>query len=106
MANPKQVYITIDWQELGPVDRSGRRLWRRERKVYTCEDYPEILPCNNSNCEAGGFNIGDRIAALLASGESYEQNSLVCCNAVHKDPDKRCLHVIAYSIACIRFNQQ
>ena len=102
MANQKQVYITIDWQEQGPLEATGRRLWRKERRVCTPDDYPEQLPCNNPNCKEGGFEIGDKIAALLASGENNEQNSLICRNAIHKDRSERCLHTIIYSIACIR----
>jgi hypothetical protein len=102
MANPKQVYITIEWQEQGPLETTGRQLWRKERKVCSLEDYPKKLPCNNPECEEGGFDIGDKIAALLASGENNEQNSLICCNAINKDRSKRCLHNITYSIACVR----
>jgi hypothetical protein len=102
MANPRQVYFVIEWQEQGPLDATGRRQWRKARKVCTIEDYPRVLPCHNLDCEEGGFDIGDRIVALLASGEKNEQNSLICHNAIHKDPSKRCLHIIAYSIACIR----
>jgi hypothetical protein len=102
MANPKQVYITIEWQEQGPLEATGRRLWRKERKVCTVDDYPGLLPCNNPDCEDGGFDIGDKILALLNSVENNEQNSLICRNAVHKDRNKRCLHIISYSIACIR----
>ncbi len=102
MTNSKQVYVTIEWQEQGPLEATGRRLWRKERKVCTIEDYPRVLPCNNPECEGGGFEIGDKIIALLASGENNEQNSLICRNAIHKDRSKRCLHIITYSIACIR----
>jgi hypothetical protein len=102
MANPEKVYITMEWHEQGPLDVTGRRLWRKERTVCTIEDYPRVLPCNNPDCEEGGFDIGDRIVALLNSGENNEQNSLICRNAIHYDPSKRCLHIIAYSIACIR----
>jgi hypothetical protein len=91
----------MEWQEQGPLKTTGRH-WRKERKVYTNEDYPWILPCNNPDCEQGGFDIGTRIAALLASAKNQEQNSLVCHNAIHQDRSKRCLHIIAYSIACIR----
>lgn len=102
MANLKQIYITIEWQEQGPMEATGRRLWRKERRVCTLEDYPQVLPCNNPDCKEGGFDIGDKIVALLASGENNEQNSLICRNAIHKDRSKRCLHIITYSIACIR----
>ena len=102
MANPKQVYITIEWQEQGPLETTGRQMWRKERKVCSLDDYPQQLPCNNPECEDGGFDIGEKIAALLASGENNEQNSLICHNAIHKDRSKRCLHIITYSIACVR----
>src|SRR5262245_12964270 len=102
MANSKQVYITIEWQEQGPLETTGRQLWLKERKVCALEDYPQRLPCHNSECEDGGFDIGDKIATLLASGENNEQNSLICRNAINKDRTKRCLHIITYSIACIR----
>lgn len=102
MANSKQVYITIEWQEQGPLEASGRQLWLKERKVCALDDYPKRLPCNNPQCEDGGFDIGDKIATLLESGENNEQNSLICRNAINKDRTKRCLHIITYSIACIR----
>ncbi len=102
MTTPKPVYITLDWQEQGPLEASGRRLWRKGRKVCTPTDYPKLLPCNNPKCENGGFEIGDRIANLLASYQDSEQNSLICRNAIHEDRSKRCLHTIIYSIACIR----
>jgi hypothetical protein len=107
MANPKQVYLMIAWQEQGPLDVTGRRRWRKEQKVCTNEDYPQLLPCHNPECEEGGFDIGDRIVALLASEKNHEQNSLICHNAVHKNRRKRCLHTIAYAITCIRpYHQQ
>jgi hypothetical protein len=96
----------MEWQEQGPLDITGRRLWRQERKVCTIEDYPRLLPCHNPACGGGGFNIGDKIVALLASGENNEQNSLICLNAIHEDRSKRCLHIVAYSIACIRPHQR
>lgn len=102
MTNPKQVYITIEWQEQGPLESTGRRLWRRERKVYTVEDYPQRIPCNNPHCEDGGFDIGEKIALLLSSQENNEQNSLICRNAINKERQKHCLHIITYSIACVR----
>ncbi len=103
MTNPKQVYITIEWQEQGPLEEAtGRRLWRKERKVCSLDDYPQLLPCNNPDCEGGGFDIGDKVVALLESGENNEQNSLICRNAINKDRSKRCLHIITYSIACVR----
>jgi hypothetical protein len=102
MTNSKQVYLVIEWQEQGPLDSMGQRLWYKERVVGTTENYPRLLPCHNPECESGGFDIGDKIVALLASGENNELNSLICRQAVHKDHSKRCLHIIAYSIACIR----
>lgn len=102
MSNSKQVYITIEWQEQGPLEATGRRLWRRERKVCTPDDYPQSIPCNNPDCEGGGFDIGEKIAALLSSEENNEQNSLICHNAINKERLKRCLHIITYSIACVR----
>jgi hypothetical protein len=94
----RPVYITVEWQEQGPLDTPGSRLWREDRLVCTPYDYPELLPCSNPECEGGGFEIGDRIAALLASGRNSEQNSLVCRNAIDNDRNKRCLHTIIYSI--------
>lgn len=102
MADQKPVYITLVWQEQGPQEVAGYRLWRQERKVYASSEYPGQLPCSNPHCKNGGFNIGDRIAVLLASGQNSEQNSLICHNAIHPDRTKRCLHVIAYTITCVR----
>jgi hypothetical protein len=102
MAIQKSVYITLDWQEQGPLETSGHRLWRKGRKVCTPIDYPTLLPCSNPECEDGGFGIGDRIAALLDSGKDSDQNSLICRNAINENRSKRCLHTIIYSIACIR----
>lgn len=102
METKKPVYITLDWQEQGPLETSGQRLWKKGRQVCTPDDYPQRLPCNNPDCENGGFEIGSRIAALLASGKDSEQNSLICRNAIHEDRSRRCLHTIIYSIACIR----
>lgn len=102
MTSQRPVYITLEWQEQGPLETTGRRLWREGRKVCTPYDYPELLSCSNPECEDGGFEIGDRIAALLDSGKSAEQNSLVCRNAIDKDRTKRCLHTIIYTISCVR----
>jgi hypothetical protein len=86
MASHRPVYITIEWQEQGPLETPGSRLWREDRLV--CTPY----------CHGGGFEIGDRVAALLASDRNTEQNSLVCRNAIDLDRSKRCLHTIIYSI--------
>jgi hypothetical protein len=59
MINQKQIYITIEWQEQGPMENSGHRLWREDRKVYTHLNYPDRLECHNPDCEDGGFEIGD-----------------------------------------------
>jgi hypothetical protein len=96
------VYITVEWQEQGPLETPGSQLWREERMVCTPYDYPEILPCSNPNCEDGGFEIGDRVAELLGSGKVSDQNSLVCRNAIDNDRSKRCLHTIIYSITRVR----
>lgn len=101
MINQKHVYVTLSWQEQGPMETSGHRLWREDRKVFTATNYPDRLACHNPHCEDGGFDIGDRIAALLNSGKSSEQNSLICRNAIHHDRSKRCLHTIIYSISCV-----
>lgn len=101
MASQKHVYITLEWQEQGPMEMTGQRLWREDRKVFTHANYPQTLPCHNPNCEEGGFEIGDRIAALLDSGKMSEQNSLICRNAIHTDRNRRCQHTILYSITCI-----
>jgi hypothetical protein len=102
VTSQRPVYITLEWQEQGPLETTGRRLWREERMVCTPYDYPKELPCSNPECQGGGFEIGDRIAALLASGKNSEQNSLVCRNAIYKDRTKRCLHTIIYTITCVR----
>jgi hypothetical protein len=102
MSNKELVYITLEWQEQGPLDDSGRRMLQEGRGVYSPFEYPQTVSCSNPDCEDGGFEIGDRIAALLASDRESEQNSLVCRNAIHPDRDKRCLHTIVYSISCVR----
>ena len=96
----KDVYITLDWQEHGPMDAYGHRPEWRGREV-SMRDFPAKLSCHNPRCEKGGFDIGDKIAALLTSRESFEQNSLVCSNAINPDRAKRCTHTISYSISCI-----
>jgi hypothetical protein len=95
-------FITLSWQELVPPKHHGYRLWGKERKIYSPIEYPEELPCNNPECQGGGFSIGDRIFDLLISDQDGEQNSLICRNAIHQDRTKRCLHTILYSIAHIR----
>jgi hypothetical protein len=96
------VFITLDWIEQGPLDpATGQRFWQKGRKICTPTEYPQRLLCHNPGCEDGGFEIGEKIAALLKSGMDSEQNSLVCLNAVHEDRAKRCLHIILYSIICI-----
>jgi hypothetical protein len=96
------IYITLEWQEQGPLETPGSRLWHEGRMVCTPYDYPEQLPCSNPECTDGGFEIGDRIAGLLASGNTSDQNSLVCRNAIVSDRTKRCLHTIIYSITRVR----
>lgn len=96
----RDIYITLDWQEHGPMDANGRRPQWQGREV-SARNYPTSLSCHNPKCENGGFDIGDKIAALLASGEAFEQNSLVCSNAVNPDHTKRCTHTISYSISRI-----
>lgn len=98
----QQLFITIDWQEYGPLDSSGQRLWRRERLACSGESYPQRLPCHNPACAAGGFEIGEKIAELLASGEQDAFNSLICRQATPQAGQTRCLHVITYSITCVR----
>jgi len=100
----KNIYITIDWQEQNIIDDTNRRkVWNKEREVCFSHNYPQLLPCNNPKCKnGGGFEIGERIRNLLASGNDSEQNSLICRNAIHPDRDKRCLHTIIYTIVCIR----
>lgn len=96
------VYITLEWREEGPVDaNTNQRFWQKERKVYAFTDYPNQLLCHNPNCQNGGFAIGPKIAALLASDIDTEQNSLICINALHADRAKRCLHTIVYSLVCV-----
>jgi hypothetical protein len=98
MTSQRPVYVTVEWQEQGPLETPGSRLWREDRLVCTPYDYPEMLPCSNPQCQGGGFEIGERIAALLASDKASEQNSLVCRNAIDTDRSRRCLHTIIYSI--------
>ena len=99
MASQRPIYITLEWQEQGPLEKTpGSRLWRDERLVCTPYDYPELIPCSNPDCDNGGFEIGDRIVSLLGSDRTSEQNSLVCRNAIDSDRSKRCLHTIIYSI--------
>jgi len=95
-------YIVLEWQEQGLLQTAGRQLWRQGRMVCAPNDCPQRLPCSNPECEGGGFELGDRVAALLASGKNSEQNSLICRNAIHQDRAKRCLHTIIYSVACVR----
>jgi hypothetical protein len=95
------VVINLEWQERGPLEDNGQRLWRKGRKVCTPSDYPEKLPCHNPQCECGGFEIGKRIAELLASRKFSEENSLICTNAIHEDRNKRCLHTIIYTITAV-----
>ena len=102
MMSQRPVYITLEWQEQGPLDTPGSRLWRDDRMVCTPYDYPDQLSCSNPDCEDGGFEIGERIADLLDSNKNSEQNSLVCRNAIDSDRNKRCLHTIIYSITCVR----
>jgi hypothetical protein len=102
MTRQTSVYITLDWQEQGPLEISGHRLWQKGRQVCTPGDYPQRLPCHNPECIGGGFDIGERVAKLLDSGKDSEQNSLICRNAINEDRSQRCLHTIIYSIACIR----
>jgi hypothetical protein len=101
MVDRKHLYITLDWQEQGPMETTGRRLWRKERIVCTPEDYPQKLSCHNPTCENGGFDIGERISTLIASRGTTEQNSLICSNAIHDDRSKRCLHTIIYSLTAV-----
>jgi hypothetical protein len=99
MANQGDTYIMLNWQEFGLRQVNGCRLLQKSRQVYAPRDYPDELPCNNPDCEGGGFKIGDRITRLLTSNLDSEQNSLICRNAIHQDKTKRCLHTILYSIA-------
>jgi len=95
------VVINLEWQERGPIEDNGQRLWQKGRRVCVPSDYPEKLPCHNPNCEGGGFEIGGRIAGLLASRNFSEENSLICMNAINEDRDKRCLHTIIYTITTV-----
>jgi hypothetical protein len=96
------VYIYLNWQQEGPIDSvTGQRLWWKGRRICISTDYPKRLLCGNPKCEDGGFEIGPRIATLLASGMDSEQNFLRCQNATHKDQAKQCPHIIMYSIICI-----
>ncbi len=101
MTSKNQIYITIDWQEQGPMKTNGHRLWREDRKVYTYATYPQKLACHNPSCKDGGFEIGDRVATLLESGQLSEQNSLICTNAIPQKGHERCMHTIIYSITCV-----
>lgn len=95
---PEHVYIILDWQEQGPMEPNGNRLWKEERLICTPDDYPQKLPCHNPDCKNGGFGIGSRIAAFLSTDKEREQNSLICNNAVQQGQSKRCLHTILYSL--------
>lgn len=96
------VYINLEWREEGPEDvATGEHLVKQVRKVCTSTEYPRRLPCSNPHCENGGFEIGEKIEALLVSDVDSEQNSLVCINAMHEDRANRCLHTILYSLICI-----
>lgn len=96
------IYLKLDWHEEGPLDPfSGERLLKQDRKVYVSTAYPQRLPCSNPECQEGGFEIGQRIAALLTAGIEGEQKSLICRNALHKDHTKKCWHTILYSINCV-----
>ncbi len=101
MTSKNQVYITIDWQEQGPMETTGHRLWREGRKVCNSINYPQKLACHNPNCKNGGFKIGARVATLLESGQLNEQNSLICTNALPQEGHERCMHTIIYSITCV-----
>ncbi len=94
-------FIVLDWHEKGFNSITKHERPRNNRQVFTYLEYPTRLPCSNPDCEDGGFEIGERIAALLASGNDDEQNSLICRNAIHPDRAKRCLHAIRYTISCI-----
>lgn len=98
--------INLEWQERGPLEDNGHRLWRKGRKVCTLQDYPEKLPCHNPKCQAGGFEIGQRIAELLTSRKFSEENSLICTNAIHEERSKRCLHTIIYTITAVAPNRR
>lgn len=102
MTTQTTVYIVLDWQEEGPLDfATGQRIWLKGRRVCTPTNYAMRLPCSNPECVGGGFEVGDRIAAMLAQNLDKEQNSLICSNAIHEDRAKRCLHIIRYLITCI-----
>ena len=98
MVDQKNVFIILEWQEQGPIEITGDRLFKKGREICVPDNYPKKLPCHNPECEGGGFEIGAKISALLSSGRPSEQNSLICTNAVHKNRDRRCLHIICYSI--------
>jgi hypothetical protein len=93
--------INLEWQERGPLEDNGQRLWQKGRRVCTPSNYPQKLPCHNPACESGGFEIGERIAGLLASKQFIQENSLICTNAIHEDRNKRCLHTIIYTITAV-----
>ena len=93
--------INLEWQERGPLQENGQQLIFKGREICTPKNYPEKLPCHNPSCDCGGFEIGRRVAKLLASRKFSEENSLICTNAIHEDRDKRCLHTIIYTITSI-----
>ena len=101
MGNQNSVFVVVEWQEQGTMTINGDRLLKKGRRVCTPSDFPEKLPCHNPECEGGGFEIGSRISALLASGQYSEQNSLICTNAVPRNRTNRCLHTIFYSITLV-----
>ncbi|HMQ50616.1 MAG TPA: hypothetical protein PKE64_10570 [Anaerolineae bacterium] len=93
--------INVEWQERGPVEDNGQQLIHKGRQICTPDNYPKRLPCHNPKCQFGGFEIGDRIADLLASRKFSEENSLICINAINEDRDRRCLHTIIYTITSV-----
>jgi hypothetical protein len=95
-------YIVLDWLEKNPDGALEQVRWRGNRRIFTPLNYPKWLPCSNPDCEHGGYEIGDRIAALLASDRDSEHNSLICRNAIHPNRSRRCRHLICYVIACVR----
>lgn len=96
--SPNHVYVILEWQEQGPMEANGQRMWQQNRRVCTVDDYPDRLACHNPNCQNGGFEIGDKIIEFLNSGKESAQNSLICNNAVRQGRSSRCLHTILYSL--------
>jgi len=97
-----KVYIILAWREEGHSKTgSVPILYNKERRVYTPDNYPKRLACSNPRCKDGGFEIGDKIAHILATGDYDEYNSLGCSNGIQPVQPGQCSHIIRYTISCV-----